>query len=516
MTKEFTKKLDRTPRTLLYLCLFLGAFFPGIAYFKDEPLVAQWFISIFVTLIIALYETYRATYKKDDVLSIEISIGQAATIVVACECIYAILCSLLLDRSVQGTMNSSTGLALYISLLLPFVLRNSVFAKGVEKAKVLSVVVIAIITIFATECRTSMLCTVLIIMVAIEFRFRVSIKARFISATIVVILLAFFIFSGYKGGSTNGRWFILKNSIELIAEKPLKGYSETGGFRKVYMEKQAEYFKQNSEDGYAMLADDIKHPLNEFVNVWINYGIVGGLGLVALLMIPLVVFFKKRSFIGICIMVTLVIFSMFSYPFQYPLPSILLLICNVLAFISVIKVRTNCCSRRNIIFVSLSLFIAIQYYLAHHFIRHAQWNKAAYKAVRGESGKMLSQFDELFAYFSDDIYFLYNYMAELYFNGHFKKALEISLVLQKSMSSYNLELLTGDIYMQLGSYDKAIIHFEEASYMCPNRFAPLEGLYKAYDRTGDELNKKRISNIIASKKVKIPSLNVQRIKDTCR
>ena len=265
-----------------------------------------------------------------------------------------------------------------------------------------------------------------------------------------------------------------------------------------------------------MLADDIKHPLNEFVNVWINYGIVGGLGLVALLMIPLVVFFKKRSFIGICIMVTLVIFSMFSYPFQYPLPSILLLICNVLAFISVIKVRTNCCSRRNIIFVSLSLFIAIQCYLAHHFIRHAQWNKAAYKAVRGESGKMLSQFDELFAYFSDDIYFLYNYMAELYFNGHFKKALEISLVLQKSMSSYNLELLTGDIYMQLGSYDKAIIHFEEASYMCPNRFAPLEGLYKAYDRTGDELNKKRISNIIASKKVKIPSQNVQRIKDTCR
>ena len=50
--------------------------------------------------------------------------------------------------------------------------------------------------------------------------------------------------------------------------------------------------------------------------------------------------------------------------------------------------------------------------------------KAAYKAVRGESGKMLSQFDELFAYFSDDIYFLYNYMAELYFNGHFKKANE--------------------------------------------------------------------------------------------
>lgn len=167
-------------------------------------------------------------------------------------------------------------------------------------------------------------------------------------------------------------------------------------------------------------------------------------------------------------------------------------------------------------FVSLSFFIAIQGCLAYHFIRHAQWNKAAYKAVRGESGKMLSQFDELYAYFSDDIYFLYNYMAELYFNGNFKKALDVSLDLQKLMSSYNLELLVGDIYMQLGSYEKAITHFEEALYMCPNRFAPLEGLYKAYEGRGDEQNKERMAGIISNKKVKISSLDVQRIKDTCR
>lgn len=514
MAKVFSDTLGRTPRTLLYLTLFLGAFFPGIAYFKDEPLVTQWFISMFVTLLITLYEVYRAVYKKDDVGTIEASIVWAAVVVIACECVYAISCYLLLGRPVEGTMNNSTGLALHISLLLPLVIQCSVSAKGAERANVLSVVVIAIITIFATECRTAILCAVFIIMVAIEFRFKVPIQAKFIAVPTVAIILVFFIFSGYKGDSTNGRWFILKNSIELIVEKPIDGHSATGGFRKVYMEKQAEYFRQNGEDSYAILADDIKHPLNEFVYAWINYGIIGGLGLVALLVFPLVVFFKKRSFTGICIMVTLVISSMFSYPFNYPLPCVMLFACDAIAFIYVFKVSVSC--RRSVITFSVFLFIIIQGYLAYDFMRHWQWNRTAHKAVRGESGKMLSQFDELYAYFSDDIYFLYNYMAELYFNGHFKKALDVSLDLQKMMSSYNLELLTGDIYMQLESYEKAISHFEEALCMCPNRFAPLEGLYKAYDRKGDELNKERIAGIISNKKVKIPSADVQRIKDTCR
>ena len=105
----------------------MGAFFPGIVYFKDDPLVAQWFISIFVTLIIALYETYRATYKKNDVLSIEISIGQADTIVVACECVYAI------SFYYQLKFDYSMTKKILIILFAVFIKINSLFAQSNNK-----------------------------------------------------------------------------------------------------------------------------------------------------------------------------------------------------------------------------------------------------------------------------------------------------------------------------------------------------------------------------------------------
>ena len=55
-----------------------------------------------------------------------------------------------------------------------------------------------------------------------------------------------------------------------------------------------------------------------------------------------------------------------------------------------------------------------------------------------------------------------------------------------------------------------------AHAMCPVRFAPLEGLYKVYDTTNDTLQRKEIANQIATKQVKVNSLDIMRIKRRCR
>ena len=75
-----------------------------------------------------------------------------------------------------------------------------------------------------------------------------------------------------------------------------------------------------------------------------------------------------------------------------------------------------------------------------------------------------------------------------------------------------MELLAGDICRKLGYYNEAILHYDEASHMCPSRFAPLEGLHQAYDAVGDSLNKSRIADEIATKKVKVNSPDIIRIK----
>ena len=48
--------------------------------------------------------------------------------------------------------------------------------------------------------------------------------------------------------------------------------------------------------------------------------------------------------------------------------------------------------------------------------------------------------------------------------------------------------------------------------MCPSRFAPLEGLHYIYDAIGDSVNKSRIADEITTKKVKVLSSDVIRIK----
>ena len=107
-------------------------------------------------------------------------------------------------------------------------------------------------------------------------------------------------------------------------------------------------------------------------------------------------------------------------------------------------------------------------------------------------------------------------MSELYYAGRFEEAINISKELQKKFSSYNLELLLGDTYMQLKRDKEAIEHYENAMYMCPCRFAPLEGLYNIYSQNGDSIKKEQIVNNISQKEIKVFSGDIKRIKEICK
>ncbi len=77
-----------------------------------------------------------------------------------------------------------------------------------------------------------------------------------------------------KTDSTNGRRFILERSWELVQARPFAGYGP-GGFLREYMPRQADYFKAHADSGHAWLASEVYHPLNEFVWVWIEFGLPG-------------------------------------------------------------------------------------------------------------------------------------------------------------------------------------------------------------------------------------------------
>lgn len=506
-------------RYFMYMCLIAGVALPGIGYFRDDPLTAQWFYGWATFILIILYETYQTLYRQEKgVCRIEI-LGNAAALVTVYECSFVFIEMFTAGGQPAGTMDNATGLALYLSLLLPFIVGTATKGKPKKKTFLIITAAAATITIMATGCRTAMICIAVTAILYFHHNCKQFRSPKIITAVTVTIITLAFVLGNYKQESTTGRWFILKNTTELIKEEPIEGYSGTGGFEKVYMDKQAEYFKENGEDIYAILADEVRHPLNEFLYIWVDYGIGGLFLFIASLVFPTIVFYRRKSFLGQSIPATLLIFSMFSYPLQYPLANIALLLCNAIALLSLVPARIkSAVFRRGAVatFVVAVMLIGAQMNLLYHFYYHCRWSEAAYRAARGENREMLPELEMLYPHFSQETFYLYNYMAELYFAGELDKALEVSEELHRYMSSYNLELLTGDILFGQGRYSSAINHYRNAAYMCPNRFAPLEGLYKCYKNTNDYYNRDAIAEIILHKKVKIPSRDVLRIKSECK
>ncbi len=77
-----------------------------------------------------------------------------------------------------------------------------------------------------------------------------------------------------KKDSANGRLLIRKVSYNMFKENPLLG-NGVNSFQAHYMDYQAKYFKDNPTSKYSQLADNTKHPFNEFIKIGVEYGVVG-------------------------------------------------------------------------------------------------------------------------------------------------------------------------------------------------------------------------------------------------
>lgn len=89
-------------------------------------------------------------------------------------------------------------------------------------------------------------------------------------------------------------------------------------------------------------------------------------------------------------------------------------------------------------------------------------------------------YEELYKDLSNDASFLYNYGAMLHLYGEYKRSLEVFKDCSKYLSDYNMMLLMGDDYQQIGLLYSAISCYNRAYQMIPNRYLPLYYQMKLY------------------------------------
>jgi hypothetical protein len=300
----------------------------------------------------------------------------------------------------------------------------------------------------------------------------------------------------------------------MIRDKPILGHGY-GAFQSDYMNYQAVYFKNNPSSNFAQLADNVKHPFNEFIKVAVEFGLIG---LAIILTIILFVLWKlikskhEKSGLVLSGLASFLVFACFSYPLQYVVVWVLLAF-YLFMFLPSKEISINntpiTVITRGIIFIACVLCL---FYTSKQISTEMKWKTIAMNSLRGNTEKMLPEYKKLYSTsLKQTPFFLYNYGAELNVAGKFDTSIEILTECKKRFNDYDLQMLLADNYYQKGETDKAIQIYQHASSMIPCRFLPVYQLFKTYREANQREMAVMYAREVVSKKVKIPSFTVTSI-----
>lgn len=371
-------------------------------------------------------------------------------------------------------------------------------------------------------------------------------KALTLSLIVVILIAGLIATYHFKKNSADGRILIWKVTSSMIADQPFFGTGHNG-FKANYMDYQAEYFKANPESGEIMLAGDTNYAFNELLQQTAEYGLTGGLLLVlifisAFLTNPLkrnernsengdqvksLLTEKKLIAVSKAMLISVVVFSMFSYPAQILPIKISLIV--ALAYLS--KNQRSLFSapsrlRNKILPVftayigkALALFLIVVLSLwGIHFLKIQNsalkdWKFAYTLYGIGSYEASIKEYDKAKPVFDNNGDFLTNYGKALSIAGEHEKALKVLQEAAKFYSNTIVYTSIGDSYKAIGQNENSEAAYLHAWHMNPSRFYPKYLLVKLYHETGQREKAVVVAKELLEKKIKVESTAIEEIRE---
>jgi O-antigen ligase/polysaccharide polymerase Wzy-like membrane protein len=288
-----------------------------------------------------------------------------------------------------------------------------------------------------------------------------------------------------------------------------------GRFSWYYPQWQAQYFATNPNPpgAYFLSAGESYIIFNEYLQLFETIGLIGFAGFALLLYW----FFKSRSIQYARLlsamkttMVVVLATGLTTYVFHVNVFLVLVAICfAVTAVISHKPLSRQRGSVMPFLFV-LSAYTTFAIYQKWKAVE--SWNTAR----EGSADADLTLWSELNKTFGQDGKFLTEYGQRQLESGHPEAAIVTLEKARQSFISRNTMEALATAYEQAGNYPAAI---ETRRWLCgflPNRFIPRYELLKLYKKTGDTTGINKTINIILTMPVKIPSAEVDRIKEEAK
>ena len=509
VSRSLVYKVDRTVLWLVPLFLY------GLIRAAEGLFVSSFLaISTLFVLIYLLFGTI--IYKRFGALA------SSVTVVALFQALYGIgqWIGIILPGerfTVIGNFDNPAGYASVLSISAPFILYFTFSDEKRKRYGALGVYAIVTIAVILSASRSGILSLIVSgFLYVTKRRGQRPLKGRIWSKIILTSLIISVLTGLYvvKPDSANGRLLIWKCSGNMIQDKPFFGHGYRS-FEAEYMLYQASYFKQHPDSKFASLADNVKHPFNELLRLTTEFGIVALLLLAFLVWHVIRIHRKKQtneSFTLISTLSIIVVFSCFSYPFSYPFTWFIVACC--ISGLSKSEERKEMANRAHYFWkpaiALLSIFL-IGYTIRSMYYDH-KWHNIIYQNKQIGGVAILSKYEQLYPHLKNDPYFLYNYATRANFADDFSLSTELTKKCEEILNDYDIEMLQGDNFQQLGNIEWAEQHYWLAANMCPGRFMPLYKLVNLYDSIGHSEQADSIARVIMLKPEKIPSGAISAIK----
>lgn len=327
---------------------------------------------------------------------------------------------------------------------------------------------------------------------------------------VVVFAVGFYL---AKQGSADGRILTWTASLTAWWHKPWLGVG-MGGFRVACADGVAELYREHPTSWLFTSGGVTDFAFNDFLKVLVEQGLVGALLCVATAVLVMKKLYNANRplFYGL---LSLFIFSMFSYPFELLPYQIILVLLSAFAASHVDEDEETIHRKLGRVMLLLVL-VPIAFFVAKEIQRRHETDKEVKMFSGMHHEAFINDYYELKPLEMDNASFLFDFgktlrEAKRYndSNAVFRQGTQVS-------SDPMFWVLMGNNYRDMQCYQEAEEAYKKAFAIMPNRLYPLYQLMGLYEETEDVEALRRTAREIMALQPKIKSPATEAMADSAR
>jgi O-antigen polymerase len=429
-----------------------------------------------------------------------------------------------LKSAMSGTIGSSNSLGQFFTISL--LAGNAVLWKTPNRFKWIILIIAAIIltSLLLTRSRGAILAlicgfiTMKVLMVDFtpgrKHRLK---KYRWSIISGIAVSLTGFLLMLYQmdAESSFGRLFVWDISLQMYFDHPILGlgFNRFGDYFNTY---QANYLALPENMHLAYKAANLKQAHNEYIQAFVETGIVGGLIYLAIWLTAFFFILTKvkssQYYVGIAaIFISLSIHSFLDTPMRFPAVGIIWYLALAFADKKAISIKIPRIAAGLLSFFFLiSLVLGIPFFVKQ-YNANRYWGRGLSSARTYQWTNAISHYEKANLVLVNNMKLRFNLGAAHIMNGNYFKGIGLLEQAKSQMTDFNLLMSLGYGYMQTSQFLKAENSYNEALFLFPDRLYPRVLLAEVYLKQGYFNKAKRELLLVLNRKTKIHTEDVRKV-----